>query len=372
MTNTAVDLEMRSYLQRIATGPELSKDLSEEEAYRAMTHILAGSADEVQSAIFLIALRMKRETDAENCGALRALLDSTVQVRCAVVTDILHIADPFDGFVRGLPAAPFLPAVLAACGIATVSSGARQVGPKYGISHCQVLEAAGAAVGLVPAEAAVRLDDPTCGWAYVDQRHACPGLHQLVDLRSRIVKRALLTTLEVLLAPVLGQQSTHLVTGYVHKPYLPIYAMLARRAGFASAAIVRGVEGGVIASLNQPSKLLRFTANRDNEELRLDPALAGITSKVRAVPLPDAVSPASAQSELPDEDEMRRRALAAAQAGRLALAGAPGPMRDSLIYGAAVCLLHRGVEISLKGASATVRSVLDSGLPTARFDAGCH
>ena len=82
MTNTAVDLEMRSYLQRIATGPELSKDLSEEEAYRAMTHILAGSADEVQSAIFLIALRMKRETDAENCGALRVLLDSTVQVRC--------------------------------------------------------------------------------------------------------------------------------------------------------------------------------------------------------------------------------------------------------------------------------------------------
>ena len=138
------------------------------------------------------------------------------------------------------------------------------------------------------------------------------------------MKRALLTTLEVLLAPVLGQQSTHLVTGYVHKPYLPIYAMLARRAGFASAAIVRGVEGGVIASLNQPSKLLRFTADRDNEELRLDPALAGITSKVRAVPLPDAVSPASAQSELPDEDEMRRRALAAAQAGRLALAGAPG------------------------------------------------
>jgi len=115
MKISSVDLEMRSYLQRIATGPELSKDLSEEEAYRAMTHILAGSADEVQSAIFLIALRMKRETDAENCGALRALLDSTVQVRSGVA-DILHIADPFDGFVRGLPAAPFLPAVLAAVG----------------------------------------------------------------------------------------------------------------------------------------------------------------------------------------------------------------------------------------------------------------
>ncbi|GIT48470.1 MAG: hypothetical protein Ct9H300mP14_03980 [Gammaproteobacteria bacterium] len=50
---------------------------------------------------------MKRETDAENCGALRALLDSTVQVR-SDVADILHVTDPFDGFVRGLPGAPFL------------------------------------------------------------------------------------------------------------------------------------------------------------------------------------------------------------------------------------------------------------------------
>ena len=148
--------------------------------------------------------------------------------------------------------------------------------------------------------------------------------------------------------------------------------MLARRAGFASAAIVRGVEGGVIASLNQPSKLLRFTADRDNEEIRLDPALAGINSQTRAVPLPDVLSPATAQSELPDEDENYRRALATAQAGRLALAGTPGPMCDSLIYGAAVCLLHLGVENSLKGASATVRSVLDSGQPTAHFDAGCY
>ena len=253
-----------------------------------------------------------------------------------------------------------------------MSSGAQQVGPKYGITHRQVLEAAGVSVELVPAAAAMQLADPTCGWAYVDQRYACPSLHQLVDLRSRIVKRPLLTTLEVLLAPVLGRQSTHLVTGYVHKPYPPIYTMLARRAGFASAAIIRGVEGGVIASLNQPSKLVRYTADHDNEEIRLDPALAGINSHTRAVPLPDKSLAVSTQSELLNEDEMYRRALATAQAGRSALAGTPGPMFDSLIYGAAVCLIHRGVENSLKDASATVRSVLDSGQATARFDAGCY
>jgi len=37
----------------------------------------------------------------------------------------------------------------------------------------------------------------------------------------------------------------------VHKPYPRIYALLARHAGFDSALLVRGVEGGVVPSLRQ-------------------------------------------------------------------------------------------------------------------------
>ena len=40
-------------LQKIATGPHLSKNLSEEEAYAAMQSILRGEVHDVQSAIFL-------------------------------------------------------------------------------------------------------------------------------------------------------------------------------------------------------------------------------------------------------------------------------------------------------------------------------
>ena len=78
-----------------------------------------------------------------------------------------------------------------------------------------------------------------------------------------------------------------------------------------------------------------------------------------------------AGTNMEDPGTPMEEALATAKAGRLALAGTPGPMYDSLIYGAAVCLLHRGVKNSLKDASATVRSALDSGQPAARFDAGC-
>ena len=55
---TTVSRDMRQFLQQIATGPTLSKDLSVTDARLGMEYILDGRADEVQAAIFLIALRM--------------------------------------------------------------------------------------------------------------------------------------------------------------------------------------------------------------------------------------------------------------------------------------------------------------------------
>ncbi len=60
-------------IQKVATGPEYSKDLEYEEALETMEFILSGKADPVQVGIFLIALRMKRETKEENRGILQAI-----------------------------------------------------------------------------------------------------------------------------------------------------------------------------------------------------------------------------------------------------------------------------------------------------------
>lgn len=51
---------MRSIIGRIATGPELSKDISLEEPRFGMSALLNGEVDPIQAAIFLIAPRMKR------------------------------------------------------------------------------------------------------------------------------------------------------------------------------------------------------------------------------------------------------------------------------------------------------------------------
>ena len=53
---------IHSIIQRIATGPELSKSISLEEAEQAMIAILANEISEVQSAIFLIATEYGRSS----------------------------------------------------------------------------------------------------------------------------------------------------------------------------------------------------------------------------------------------------------------------------------------------------------------------
>ena len=152
---------MRSIIQRIATGPDMSKDISQAEARAGMRAVLDNAVDPVQAAVFLIALRMKRETDEENRGILDAIRDISTSV-VAPVDEVLDLSDPYNGYNRSLPAAPFLPAVLAACGIHTVSHGVETMSPKFGITHRRVLRAAGVPVNLTVEQAAARLGLPAC------------------------------------------------------------------------------------------------------------------------------------------------------------------------------------------------------------------
>ena len=352
---------MHSILKRIATGPELSKDISREEARAGMRAVLDAQVDPVQAGVFLIALRMKRETDDENLGILEAIRDVTHRAT-APVDEVVDLADPYDGFIRTLPASPFLPAVLAACGVAAVSHGVERMGPKYGVTHRQVLRAAGLPVDLGPEEAAARVGDPRIGWAYIDQSAFCPALHDLASLRALIVKRPAITTTEVLAGPVRGRVKTHLVTGYVHKPYPRIYALLARHAGFDSALIVRGVEGGVIPSLCQTGKVFRYHDGGEEQSAEFKPAELGIHHTLRAAPIPGEAAAGALQGDH-DEAAIDHAAVAqaAAESGMAALAGRPGPTRDSLVYGAALCLWHLGSHASPKSAANAVRGVLDGG-----------
>lgn len=349
---------LRSVIQRVATGPELSKDVAREEVRAALRLILDGAADPVQAGVLLIAMRMKRESDDEQLGVLDAVLETTARVTAAV-DEVVDLADPYDGYARTLPVSPFLPAVLAACGVSAVAHGVHAMGPKFGLTTHRVLAACGLPVNLGPEQAAARLADPACGWAYLDQQAFNPRLYALTELRTRIVKRQVLTTVEVLAKPVCGRFRTHLVTGYVHKPYPRIYALLARAAGFDSALIVRGVEGGVVPSLRASGRAWRYEDGGAEQAVDLRAPEFGLAEGLYPPQRAGAADEGAFDAEA---------ALAETRAqGLAALRGEPGRMRDNLVCAAATILWHLHRHDSLRAAADAVRAALDQGRAAAHF-----
>jgi len=360
---------MREYLQLVATGPELSKSLNEAQAEDGMSMILNGDIDAVRAGIFLIALRMKRESEAENSGILSALIGQMETARTEAA-EILSVADPFNGYLRGLSASPFLPAVFAACGLPAYCHGLEAGGPKYGITTRLVLEQAGKAVDRNVSEAAASLDNPDAGWTYVDQKHYIGSLHDLVELRDTMVKRSCLSTLEVVLRPLHGSRSTHLLTGFVHKAYPPVYAMLARQSGFDSAAIIRGVEGGCIPSLSQLSRYFGYRGDGTLELFKLVPKELGIEQDARMVAIPERYTRDIERTCYQNSDVLQRVVEYNLELGLDALANKPGPMLDSIVYGVSIGLTHAGVVSDLGQGAELARKAISSGAALGRFEAG--
>jgi len=361
---------MRSAIQRVATGPELSKNVSYEESRAVMLAILNGSADPVQAGVYLIGLRMKRETDTELQGVMDALRETTTQVN-ANVDDVVVISDPYNGFNRTVHASLFAMPVLAACGVSVYSHGVDLVGPKFGVTHHAIMRALGGNPLHSVEEVAKRIADPSIGWGYMDQAVFNPQLHNLNELRNRIVKRPVLSTTEVLLDPIRGQQNTHLVTGYVHKPYRETYAMLARHCDFNSLLLVRGTEGGVIPSFRKDAHIVHYVSGGAERELDIELAPLDLARDYRALDIPDTVKkPSEAEQAMGLKWDIDELAKLGADTGRKALAGEPGPVYDAAVIGAALTLWHMGRETDMQSAVKKAREAISSGAAAERFEAG--
>jgi len=353
VVNTGVVDLMREAIQDIAVGPDRGRDISAEHAEQVMQAILQGEIDEVQTAIFLIALRMKRETLAEFLGLFQALANNTESVVSAV-NHVVSLADPFDGYLRNATVTPFIPMVLAANGLHAVMHGVESVGPKHGVTSHKVYKLAGAQTSLTPRQAADKLAQ--VGTCYIDQKQYNSALFGLQDLRHRIVKRSALTTLERMLMPIKGRVSTKLVLGYVHKAYPDIYARVAFAAGFEHVLLLKGVEGGLAPALNKPLRRFAFDGQL--------PSDVDAAKQVVETPF-TAQSPSAAQAM----DTHQPAAEQCLEQGLAVLNGAKGTARDSLSLACAQILNTYDQSLSFVDAVEKVQACLDNGSALERFNA---
>ena len=358
---------MKSVIQRVATGPELSKNISREEAKASMDSILNREVSDIRSAIFLIALRMKRETEDENLGVQDAMNENTSQITCAL-DNVINVADPYDGYTRNIPSSLYVLPLLAELGFPSFSQGVESVGPKYGCTHHKILKLAGFDVLLSDKKVCDKLENKKIGWGYIDQSIFAPKLYGLKDLRSEIIKRPVITTIEVLANPIKAK-NTHFVTGYVHKPYPPIYLMLARNAGFDSSIVIRGTEGGIVPSLRQKANA-HFYLNKDkNDELiEIEPGKdLDINQTVRAVKIPDEFEKKAKLDKIEIKVDAKEIAKESLKLGMDALSGTAGPMRDCIALSTSIILQHVSQQ-SITDCFREINDVLDSGAALKRFE----
>ncbi len=348
---------MKSIIQRVATGPDLSKDISFEEAREGMQAILRGEIDDVQSAIFLIALRMKRESMEENEGILAAIIAQSDEQQVNV-EHLVDLGDPYSGYNRSIPVSSFLPPLLAELGLPTVVHGLESVSPKFGLTHRHINQALGLDADCSTAQAKKRLEDPSVAWSYIDQASYCKGLHNLVPLRNRLIKRTVINTVETLIGPLRGE-NTHSILGYVHKPYPPIYARLADFSGMDSSLLVRGVEGGVVPSLRQKGLMISYQGITEQDRVDIDPKALGVEQELRAIAFPDGLSV--------ENNDIEALANYTVELGKSALSGEKGMFYDGLVLSASLILWHTKKANSLAEAAEMTRAVLDSGKALSRL-----
>jgi anthranilate phosphoribosyltransferase len=279
------------------------------------------------------------------------------------------MSDPYNGFNRTIHASLFVLPVLAACGVSAYSHGVELVGPKFGVTHHSIIKALGGNPLMSMQTIADNLSNSAIGWGYADQSVFCKPLSDLTALRKKIIKRPALSTTEVMLTPVSGQRKTHLVTGYVHKPYREIYAMLARHLKLDSLLLIRGTEGGVIPSFRAKAHFVRYEGSSDAEEHDVELEPLDLNRDYRAEDIPETMQTPANSDFIGMKWDVDVLAKLCADKGLAALNGEPGAVYDAAVLGTALTLWHTGKVESLAQGAGKAREAIASGEALQRLQA---
>lgn len=261
MTENLPDNRMQTYLQKIAAGPKLSKDLTEDEAEDALSLILDGKVSQVRMGVFLIAARMKIETVPENIGYWRALKKRMTSTQINL-DKLLQIADPFDGFQRipyfGFYAIP----VIAELGLPVYGHSALPLPPKFGITFEDLLINHYKVANSGNGEQRIKQIQES-KFGYINTGDCFPALEKLRPIRTEIVKRPMLATLEKILMPLQAEGKNFLATTYFHRGYEVSLTEIGKRSQFDRVIVGNGMEGTTLFGIHKETKV--FIQNGESE-----------------------------------------------------------------------------------------------------------
>jgi len=315
------------------------QNLTYDQANWGISQVFNPEVPDTFKAVFLEALRLKRETEDEHLG-IYDYLWTLVERQRANLHYLVDLSTAYDGYNRTPFLLPFTAALLASVGVPCLLHGIDEVSPKRGMNTFKLLEKAGKNPLNTYDEVQARIENETIGWGYIDESVFCPALFQLKNLRQQMVKRPILATLEKLLMPFRAKE-TYLVTSYTHPPYRQTMQYLIRSKSWDKGVIFRGAEGGIQLSQDRQTPRIFVAAGQESVEDFVRPEHFGITEK-----------------GLPESECLDRDAILTLGIG--GLSGNISWVSDLLIYQAAAIMTSLGLS-DRDHALCVLREAISSG-----------
>ena len=323
------------YIKKVATGKQLSKDLTEEEAYQFLKMILEGKTSPAQNGAFFAAMRMKGETAEEIAGFTKAVQDSSKRIS-PKVPFLVDLGYPYDGKLRTQILIIGACLVAAAGGVSVMLHGARNVPPKRGRSPEELLEQLGIPVDLSPQESEEFLKETGIG--YLSCRKFSPPLANFLEIPAEISIRSPLSAVHKLVNPA---QASVTVLGITHPPYFETMSAAMVRLNVPRGWVVKGIEGTMELSLSHSTEMVSVRGN-SIEKSRIDP---------RAYGLPNIMDSEFTQRSLEENTEVTLKALE----------GKETFFKESFIWNGAFLIFASGKSDSIEAALSLARGALESG-----------
>ena len=222
------------FIRILGKGKKGSRPLTQDEAYQAMTMILADEVLPVQLGAFLMLMRVKEETPEELAGFVHAAQDAS---KISVTNTTVDLDwSSYAGKRRQLPWFLLSALMLAKNGITVLMHGTKGAGGRLYTEDMLPL------LGLEPARSAAHAQEQlaTQRFSYLPLQHFCPKLQEIIELRPILGLRSPVHTLVRLLNPF---HAAYSIQGIFHPGYRPVHQLAAQLLGQPHAAVLKG-EGG--------------------------------------------------------------------------------------------------------------------------------
>ena len=237
-TSLTPDQPMSHFVRILARGKLGSRNFTQAEAFDAMTHVLTGSATDIQIGALLMLLRVKEETSEELTGFVLAV-KAELAVRFGGELKLSADLDwPSYAGKRRHHAWYLLAALtLSAHGVRVFMHGAR--GHTEGRVYSEDLLSE---LGLEPATSFAQVKDnlDRCCFSFMPTRTFSPVLSRLIDLRTEFGVRSPVHTLLRLVNPL---DADHTLQSIFHPAYQASHRSAALSLGYANSVVIKG-DGG--------------------------------------------------------------------------------------------------------------------------------